>query len=93
VTERDPVERDQDGWYLRCGDERRGPFKWRPQRTGDYQTSTATSSGGESAFQKSSQIEIWKADGERIQIVRSSTTLSGGEPAFSERFLDTNRAE
>ena len=90
MTERDPVERDQDGWYLRCGDERRGPFKQRPQRTSSQQASATTRSGDGPAMQESHEVELWQVDGGHLRRERKLTTLPNGDVEVSERFLDAD---
>ncbi len=90
MTERDPVERDQDGWYLRCGDERRGPFKQRPQRTSSQQASATTRSGDGPAMQESHKVERWQVDGAHFRMERKQTSLSNGDVEVSERFLEAD---
>jgi len=83
------VEQGPDGWYLRCGTERRGPFRTRPVRTSSAQASASVNTGGaQAATQATHETETWQTEAGQIQIRRTATLRSDGTMEVQEGFPD-----
>jgi len=76
------VAEEADGWYLICGDERRGPFPARPISLGRYESTAVGGWGGESRPWHTTVTEIWSAD-EKSYCVLSLYSLTDGAERHS----------
>jgi len=84
------VVHEQEGWYLVCGEERRGPYASEPRLLPAPPPSTDTTTGfaGSDGTVMTRDLERWETDQGRVVLVREMTDTIDTEPQVRAYFLD-----
>ncbi|GEM_PF-2822202 len=86
------VAQAQDGWYLVCGDERRGPYRDRPTLALADSLPVSPGFAGSDGTRITRHLEQWEVDGARVSLVREVTETIDAEPQSKAYFLEPGPA-
>ena len=84
------VVHEQEGWYLVCGEERRGPYAGEPSLLPAPLPSTDTTTGfaGSDGTVIETRLEEWDTAAGRVLLARQRTDTIDTEPRVRQYFLD-----